>query len=479
MELESVNGKFESQWFNAPTGSATSTLTINAKTGTDDIEIASLSPTFDAALTVNTLDDGFDPFATGLLPGDNNFTHDSVIRVTGDIALHGHALTLIGDTVYVGTVAQQTSSQGSWTANQTYSGAAGAGVAGSGGSGTGATATIVTDDAGNVSARLNHAGTGYHVGDVITFADPTNAAHTVTMTIRNAANAATALSRPSSRAAMPATSFGLQTTNSDGTTAYAGGQYIALGPNASLLAGADTVNKHKPGKVLLATSDLTERPVSWPADFTSKNAAIDLVGATIHGGSVKINAVAKDTNFASDVPAAAAGFTNSLKDLLQTVPGVLISALTGIDVSVILRGANAKISVNDSTIEAEGNVDIKAETKVETQVTAIAAGLGNFSGLEFAAGYGMAKSDVEAKIGGSTEIISGGSVTVSAKGATTSKTVARASSNLISTVNPTSSSVAIAISHTDLTAIASVGNDVTITAAGNVNVLDRYVQDDA
>src|SRR3981189_1070929 len=134
MELESVNGHFQSQRSSAPNTS----LTINARTGTDDIEIASLSPTFDASLTVNTLADGYDPFDNGgLLPGDNISTHNSIIRVTGDIALHGNALTLIGDTVYVGTVAQQTGSQGTWTADQTYTG-----VAGTGGSGPGATLTI-------------------------------------------------------------------------------------------------------------------------------------------------------------------------------------------------------------------------------------------------------------------------------------------------------------------------------------------------
>ncbi|WP_295849521.1 hypothetical protein, partial [Tardiphaga sp.] len=395
MELESLDGQFESQWFNAPTGSASSALTINARTGTDVIEIASLSPNFNASLTVNTLSSGYDPFDDGgLLPGNNTYTHNSVINVTGDIALHGHSLTLIGDTVTVGT--------------------------------------------GTTSAKISTELAGGNAGDI---------------------------------------TFGRVTTNSDGTTAYAGGQSIVLGAQASLLASADTTNNHKAGKIILATSDVAKRLVSWPFDFTSKNAGISIDGATIRGGAIKINAVAKDTNLASDVPASAAGFSNSLAGLLGTIPGVALSAATGIDLSVILRGANATININNSTIEAVGNVDVKAETKVETQVTAVAAAIGGgglaaATGLEIAAGYGRASSDVEVHITGTTTIDATGSVTISAKGAATSKTVARASSNLLTdSVDPTSSSVALAISHTDLTVIASVGNDVTITAGGNVNVL--------
>src|SRR5262249_14891508 len=153
--------------------------------------------------------------------------------------------------------------------------------------------------------------------------------------------------------------FGEQKTASDGTTTYAGGEKIVLGPNASILADADTAHGHKAGKITIATSDVAERLVSWPGDFTAKSAGIDIVGATINGGSVKVTATAKDVNLTSDAPSWAQGFSNSLASLLGQIPGVLISAATGIDLSVILRAADAKINVNDATIEAEGTVDIK------------------------------------------------------------------------------------------------------------------------
>jgi hypothetical protein len=163
MLLDSVNGTFEDQTFSAPTHS----LTIRASSGTDEVQLASLDDTFAASLTVNTLASGFDPFDEGgILPF--NASHDSIIRVTGDLNLHGHDLNLVADKLYVGTVAEQTGSSGrAWTANQTYTG-----VGATGGSGSGATATVTTDGDGDVSARLSAAGTGYQTGDVLTFTDP-------------------------------------------------------------------------------------------------------------------------------------------------------------------------------------------------------------------------------------------------------------------------------------------------------------------
>ncbi|MBH5399906.1 LEPR-XLL domain-containing protein, partial [Bradyrhizobium sp. CNPSo 4010] len=468
--LDSVDGKFEDQTFSAPTHS----LTIRATSGTDSIELASLDRSFAGSLTVNALSSAYDPFDQGgLLPGNNNIDHDSVVKVTGDLQLHGGALNLAADTIYVGTVGEQTGTTGTWGANQEHTG-----VAASGGTGSGAIATIVTDADGHVSARLSGTGSGYKSGDVLTFADPAGGGGTVSLTLRNAADGTASISTVLAGGNAGDITFGVQKTNADGTTSYGGGQKIALGPKASLLADADTAHGHKAGKITIGASDLANRFVSWPLDFTSKNATIDIVGATISGGSVKISASAKDTALASDVPDGMNGFVGSIAGLLNQIPGVLISALTGFDLSVILRGADAKINVNDASIHAVGAVDIKASTKVDTQVNAIASKIGNgglaaYTGLELAAGYGMAKSDVEANVGGTTTITATDSVTISATGAVSEKTTARASSNLDTrTINPKASSVAIALSHTDLTALATVGSGVTITSTGgNVNVL--------
>jgi hypothetical protein len=490
MVLQSTDGAFETQYFKAPT----TLLKITGSSGEDDLNIISLDPTFGASLAVNLLSSSYDPFNDGGVLPSNGPSHDSVIRVTGNLNLHGGSLStafsstttggLVADSIYIGTVAEQTGSTGTlttsigtlqatpgtsdWTANKDYTR-----VATTGGHGSGATVSMSTDDKGNVTAWLAGLGTGYQVGDVITANNP-DGSGTVSLTFRNIATSAhitTALTGGSAGDI----SLGEQGINpADGTTLYSGGEDILLGSNASLNADADPAfSKTKPGKINISTSDIAYRLVSWPADFTSKHSGISIDGTTISGGATKIYTTAEDLNFSTDVPAGFAGFVGSLATLLNNVPGDLISAFTGIDASVILRGATAKINVDDANINAAGTLDIKATTKVTTQVNAIADALGSFgSRVSVAVGYGQAFSDVEANVGGSTNITASDSVTVSATGSVSSKTVARASSNLTGAVNPKSVSIAVAFAYTDLTDLATVGSNATITStAGNVNVL--------
>jgi len=361
---------------------------------------------------------------------------------------------------------QATPGTSQWTANKDYTNVATTTV----GNGSGATISMSTDDKGNVTAWLANTGSGYQIGDVITANNP-DGGGTVSLTFRNIASSAHIITSLTGGGAGDINIGEKGTNPADGTALYTGGQDIQLGSNASLIA--DAAGSKKPGKINLSTSDIAYRLVSWPADFTSKNSGIGIDGTTISGGATKIYTTAEDLNFSTDVPAGFAGFVGSLATLLNNIPGDLISAFTGIDASVILRGATAKINIDDATINAAGTLDVKATTKVTTQVNAIADALGGFgSKVSIAVGYGQASSDVEANIGGSTDITATDSVTVSATGSVSSKTVARASNNLTSTVNPTSVSLAVAFAYTDLTDLATVGSNATITStAGNVNVL--------
>src|SRR5262249_11271492 len=136
--------------------------------------------------------------------------HDSVIRVTGDLNLHGGSISyqpdsnttqgLVADSIYIGTVAEQTGSTGtlttsigtlqatpgtsSWAPNKEYDK-----VAATGASGTGATLSTSTEDKGNVTAWLADLGTGYKEGDVITAHNP-DGGGTVSLTFRNVATSA-------------------------------------------------------------------------------------------------------------------------------------------------------------------------------------------------------------------------------------------------------------------------------------------------
>jgi hypothetical protein len=490
MVLKSTDGSMETQFFKAPT----KLLKITGGSGEDDLNIMSLDPTFQASLTVDLLSSSYDPFNDGGVLPSNGPKHDSVIRVTGDLNLHGGSISyqpdstttqgLVADSIYIGTVAEQTGSTGTlttsigtlqatpgtstWTSNKDYTR-----VATTGGTGTGATISMSTDDKGNVTAWLADAGTGYKVGDVITAKNP-DGSGTVSLTFRNIATSAIITTSLTGGNAGDI-NLGEQGINpADGTTLYAGGQTILLGSNAKLIADADETLGKKAGKINISTSDIAYRLVSWPADFTSKHSGISIDGSTITGGSTKIYTTAEDLNFSTDVPAGFAGFVGSLATLLNNIPGEALFGFAGINASVILRGATAKINIDDAHIDVAGTLDVKALTKVTTQVNAIASALGSInSKVSIAVGYGQAFSDVEANIGGSTDITASDSVTVSATGSVSSKTVARASSNLVSaSVNPQAVSLAIAFAYTDLTDLASVGANATITStAGNVNVI--------
>ncbi len=339
-------------------------------------------------------------------------------------------------------------------------------------------ATITTDASGNPTAVITEDGTGYKTGDTITFAVPDGSgSDSVTLTLVNAATSAV-----------------ISTVSADGTTAgnitlgavdptsgaISGGTNIMLGANATL----DSVGASKSGTIVVAASDVGQRLISAPVDYTNKNADITIDGTLIEGGSVTISATAEDTNLTTDAPSDITNFTGTLATLLNQIPGVVLGDFLGIDASVVLRGANAVINIDNATITSSGSVSIKATTSVTTQVSAITSGLGllaTATGVSFAAGYGQATSDVEVNILGSTTITAANSVTVAASGTTSDSVQAYADSNVYTTQNPSkfsssninsnAVSIALAGAYNNLTALATVGAGAAITSvAGDINI---------
>ena len=478
MVLQSLDGEFETTYFTAPTGSLsinvpdTSNINGGGGSGADSLTIMSLAPGFHANLNVNLLYEGYDPFATGLLPssGPGAAIYQNSIFVTGNLDTNGGSVNLIASNIYVGTVAGSTSQSGSSFAdNATYTG-----VTGTGGAGTGLTATITTDGSGNATAVITGAGTGYKTGDTVTFGVPDGSSgDTVSVTLANAANSAD-ISTENSSGNAGAIALGMVGTNTVGGSALvAGGTFVALGPNATLDATANAVGG-KAGAITVATSDIGQRLISAPVDFTNKNANIVIDGATIEGGSVTISATASDTNITTDAPSNLTGFTGNLGTLLNQIPGVALSSFLGIDASVVLRGANATINVDNATITSNNAVSIKATTAVTTQVSAITEGVGAVAaatGLSLAAGYGQATTDVEANILGSTSINAVNSISISATGKSADSVQAYADSNLFTNVNPNAVSIALAGAYNNLTALATVSSGSSITSTeGNINV---------
>ena len=198
-------------------------------------------------------------------------------------------------------------------------------VAGTGGAGSGISAIIATDANGVATARLSAAGNGLSAPATHS-PSPTRppAARTVTMKLRNAASPAIGRRRHdlAGRQCRRHHDRRAEDQCRRHRRPTPAAQHIALGAEcARSLAAPIPPTSHKTGKITLATSDSPAPLVSWPIDFTAKNAAIDHPGRDPRGGAIKINATAKDTNLASDAPSAAAGFASTLTDPAEQIPG--------------------------------------------------------------------------------------------------------------------------------------------------------------
>ncbi|HEY3919271.1 MAG TPA: PKD domain-containing protein, partial [Stellaceae bacterium] len=245
------------------------------------------------------------------------------------------------------------------------------------------------------------------------------------------------------------------------------GRNITLSSGSDLDAAANDPG-HSAGDVSLTVDDEGYRIFDLPVDFVSKSVGISLEGASIQGGDVSLSATATDLSLAGEVPSWAAGFTSTLSGLFAQIPGAVISGATGIDASVILRGADAGITVDNSSIAAAGDVSIASTTDVQTTVTATA--LGVTTSPQVAVGYAQATSTVTAIVSGTSTITALHNVTVKATGETDSTTNAYANANTFSS-NSNATGFAIALADTDLTDTAEVDSGATITATlGDVNI---------
>ena len=227
------------------------------------------------------------------------------------------------------------------------------------------------------------------------------------------------------------------------------------------------------GNVTLGVSDLLVRPNGLPFDFEQKVVSLNLEGATVLGADIMLNATDSDTT-PDGVVGTALNYLGDLVSELASIPGAPSAAFPGIDASVVLRGADAHVVVDNSTITSTGTVTLDSTTVVTSGVTAIANLAENGStNVSVAVGYGEATSTVDADVTGSTHIMAAGDVTISATGTLTVAVNATAQANVNGkTPNNDASSIGIAIGYVNLTDQAIVGNAAVIdSTGGSVNVL--------
>ena len=212
--------------------------------------------------------------------------------------------------------------------------------------------------------------------------------------------------------------------------------------------------------------------------YRNKVVSVDVSGSTIEGTDVSITATAKDRSRADDVPS---WVNNYVIDPLSSV--FFDGILPAIPLAVMVRGAEASVTLNNTSIVSSGGVTLGATTVVDASVAAMASKdvVTNPTSTAmklyekicyFSAGYSQADGSAVTSLYGTTNIQAAGDVSLTSDATTTSVVAARTTENIDAGEAPTTKAVSAVVSvfRSNTTSHALVGEDVTITAGGNVNV---------
>ncbi len=279
-----------------------------------------------------------------------------------------------------------------------------------------------------------------------------------------------------------ATSDDLVTGNS---TANSGnvlmrGRAITVSSGARILAQAvNSGTSFTSGDITLAASATDVR--SYFSSLTeNQTASVTLAGSSsLRGDDISITADSRDVT-GNTVPDLVQDFLGPVRDLIQKATKKNLPTLDGFSAVVNLRGADAFVTVTDTTIVASGRVGITASALADSQLDAqaVSSRIGTDStnvNLGVAVGYSQAKGTATADILGTTTITAAGNVLISTEANVVAEARAKTQANLGRTGDNADSGAnafALAITNADLTSKANVGQGVSVTStAGNVNVL--------
>jgi hypothetical protein len=257
------------------------------------------------------------------------------------------------------------------------------------------------------------------------------------------------------------------------------GRTITIGAGAGLLAGPSGAA----GDVTLQAEDNFNRQTAWyqtylsPVDLGTNSATISISGATIEGRDITISATAEDRNFYDDYGDFGAPAMEGLLGVLDQIPGLAISAITGIAGQFVRHHADATVSVGSSSIDATGDVVIESHAFSDASIHTVSInGVATGGRFTLAFGYGEAHSTAITTIDHTT-IEADGSVDIASNAETKAKVKARTASNTLASSNPKNISLAAAVANTSETShvtisegsyVASLNEGVNIDAKGGV-----------
>ena len=409
---------------NPPSGSATfesfsfgvpsGSLTIKLGGGDDELHISTLDP-FDADL---------------IIEGNNG--HDTVY-IDGDLNLPGRNLEVYAETIIVGFAVGEQNEVSDWEPGSQHPTLSPVSTSGSG---TGMTVDINVDSTGKPHVLVTGKGSDYAIGDTVTFACPgVGNGSPITLTVLGTGE------------------LGLSISTRDLDTA---------------------------GDIMLVAEDNSLRQgwVISPLDVWNRNtAAVIISGATIEGGNVSITAAAEDENLYDDYGAYADKAMEGLFGLLDQIPGLAVSSILGISGQVVVRRAEATVSVAGSTIVGTGDVAVGSSANTDSSLHTVSLnGVVTNGAFTLSVGYGEAQSTATTTID-RTAITTDGAIDITSGATTKAYVKSRTSSNLLASTNPNNVTLAVAIADTlenshvsvlEGSSITSLNDGVQVAATGGV-----------
>jgi len=389
-------------------------LLITLGGGDDTLHIRTLTP-FDADLRIK-----------------GNEGQDTVY-IDGDLILPGRNLEIYAETIIAGFAVGEQNEVSDWAPGAQYPACSPFSTSGSG---TGMTVDINVDSTGKPHVLVAGTGNGYAVGDTVTFVCPGDGdGSPITLKVLGTGD------------------LGLSISTRDGDTA---------------------------GDITLAAEDNSIRQgwVISPLDIWNRNkAAVIISGATIEGGHISITAAAEDENLYDDYGPYADKAMESLFGLLDQIPGLAISSITGISGQVVVRRADATVSITGSTIAGAGDVAVGSSANTDSSLHTVSLnGIATGGAFTLSVGYGEAQSTATTTID-RTAITTDGAIEITSEATTKAYVKSRTSSNLITPTNPNNISLAVAIANTredshvsvlEGSSITSLNERVQVAATGGV-----------
>jgi hypothetical protein len=206
---------------------------------------------------------------------------------------------------------------------------------------------------------------------------------------------------------------GVSTGNSGAITLQASdilqGSDITISSGTRLLAHVEDGSGFGAGDITLEAdhSGYREATVLLPVSVALREAGISITDATLTGADIAIRSTAADLTLSDDLGAYSDQFAKSFFSLLNQLPGMAISALTGISVQVNYRHSDAAVSLLGTSVTSSGSVDIGATARADASLSIVALS-GLLREFSFAFGYGEAKATAETLIDGSSIVAEGG-----------------------------------------------------------------------